>query len=504
MNLGFLFDLDCNNRYPKFPYNPTEAFLEFNSIINEYDKNNLIYQKIRSLFLHNKYDKKNIGTKHWNPFRGLVEKNQIVVIKPNLVLEERGALIGSNCITTNASVIRPILDYLYILQLIDNIKFKVVIGDIPLQSANFNKIIEQTGIKYLVEYYKRKFNFNLELLDLRQEIAIKDRYGFIEKRIKLSGDYLGYTKVHLNMSFFDEIIKDYKKFSIGDYDLKETKNKHKQIGEHYYLIPNTVLYADLFINIPKIKTHQKAGVTISLKNLIGINGDKSWLPHYRKGAPRFGGDEFSDDKFILKYINSKIRRLLQGKSKFFWIITKSINNKFIKNYFLKDRSGNKINQNRNEVLTSKKKMIMDGAWYGNNTLWRSILDLNYLLFFADKKGKIKETQQRNYLTLGEGIVAAEGNGPLNPKPRQNGLITLSDNPIIHDVCCSRLMGFDWKKIPQLRHSTELSNYFGFDGDVRKIEISGAYNTQIFQKYHFKELPNLNFLPSPGWLDHIEI
>jgi len=36
---------------------------------------------------------------------------------------------------------------------------------------------------------------------------------------------------------------------------------------------------------------QKAGITVSLKNLVGINGDKNWLPHHTEGNPNNGGDE---------------------------------------------------------------------------------------------------------------------------------------------------------------------------------------------------------------------
>ena len=51
----------------------------------------------------------------------------------------------------------------------------------------------------------------------------------------------------------------------------------------------TILGADLVINCLKMKTHKKAGVTLSMKNLIGINGDKNWLPHYRTGFASQGG-----------------------------------------------------------------------------------------------------------------------------------------------------------------------------------------------------------------------
>jgi uncharacterized protein (DUF362 family) len=40
------------------------------------------------------------------------------------------------------------------------------------------------------------------------------------------------------------------------------------LGELY--LPTTVLDADLFVSMPKLKTHHWAGVTLSMKNLFGI------------------------------------------------------------------------------------------------------------------------------------------------------------------------------------------------------------------------------------------
>src|SRR5690606_2650770 len=54
----------------------------------------------------------------------------------------------------------------------------------------------------------------------------------------------------------------------------------------------------LVINLPKLKTHKKTGVTLSLKNLVGINGDKNWLPHHSLGSVGEGGDEFPDSRLI--------------------------------------------------------------------------------------------------------------------------------------------------------------------------------------------------------------
>ena len=497
----FFFCINNKSKYPISPYSPPKDYPEFKSLIKDFDESNMVFDDIRKLFISAKYDIENIGTSMWNPFRGFIKNNQSVFIKPNLVMEEKNNLLGSNCITTHASVIRPILDYLLLLQRIDNLKFRIIIGDVPLQSANFAKIVQQTGLKSLVEYYKTKYEFDIELLDLRNEIIIVEDGGFIKEKIKVNNDPLGYTNIHLNESFLDEIINDSKKFSVGSYSDEETSKRHAQLNNHYYQIPNTILSSDLFINVPKIKTHQKAGITVALKNLIGISSDKSWIPHYRKGSPKFNGDEFSDEKYLLKYINRYIAKLLQNRSQLFWNFSKIINKKIIKPIFFKDQKPRYIDKRFSKGR--KIECLMSGAWCGNNTIWRPILDLNNCLLYLDKSGKIKDIIQRKYLCISDGIIGAEGNGPLDPVPKNLGLIAISINPVVNDLCCAAIMGFDWMKIPLLKNSIYLRDYFKFAGDLEDISIVGFINDGEYINYTYENLPNYQFIPPPGWMGQIE-
>src|SRR5690554_5888999 len=92
----------------------------------------------------------------------------------------------------------------------------------------------------------------------------------------------------------------------ADYD-EEITIAHHSGGRNAYLVARTVLSADLVVNVPKVKTHKKSGVTLSMKNLIGINGDKNWLPHYRAGFTSRGGDEFPRPNLY-----ARVRRLGAG------------------------------------------------------------------------------------------------------------------------------------------------------------------------------------------------
>lgn len=496
----FIYTSDKIFLYPEEPFHPDQNYPEFKDVFYQFDDKNKVYKTIRTFFINAGYDKKNIGTNNWNPFRDFLNDGNTVVIKPNLVYHETSQTINKSCLATHASVIRPIVDYLYLLKIKDNVKFNIIIADIPLQSADFQKTLIQTGLLSLQKFYLDKYDFQLNIMDLRYELAETDKNGFITRK-QLQGDPKGYTSIHLKNSFLDEIIKDSNKFSISDYEGLETSTKHRTKGHHFYHISNTILNADLFINIPKLKTHQKAGITIALKNLIGINGDKSWIPHFRKGSVENGGDEYPNEMIWYKNLNSKTRRLLQGNSKFLWTCAKYVNRIIFKKILLHH------NSNKNTIDQKKKtslKWVAGGAWYGNDTLWRPILDLNYLLFYFDNKGRENKFPTRKYICITDGIISGEGNGPLLPNPKNAGILSFSENPVINDICLSKIMGYDWKKIPQLKHSTELKEYFHFDGNCSSIKILQCDDKLSTHSINYCELPSLFFDPPPGWIDHIEL
>lgn len=104
------------------------------------------------------------------------------------------------------------------------------------------------------------------------------------------------------------------------------------------------------------------------------------------------------------------------------------------------------------VTLSMKNMfgIVPGARYGwpkNILHWRgiqqSILDLCATIPI--------------HFVIGDGIVAMEGNGPLNGTARTLGKIVLADDPVAADATCARLMGFHPERVS---HILEGSRFLG--------------------------------------------
>ncbi len=55
--------------------------------------------------------------------------------------------------------------------------------------------------------------------------------------------------------------------------------------------------------------------------------------------------------------------------------------------------------------------------------------------------------------IADGVVAMEGNGPLNGTPRPLGKIVLADDPVAADATCARLMGFEPDRIVHIREGS---------------------------------------------------
>ena len=90
-------------------------------------------------------------------------------------------------------------------------------------------------------------------------------------------------------SYLEPITTSENRFRVTNYNPDRLVNSHRK-GVHKYCIAKDVFDVDIVISLPKIKTHQKAGLTNAMKILVGVNGDKDFLPHHRLGAKGYGGD----------------------------------------------------------------------------------------------------------------------------------------------------------------------------------------------------------------------
>ncbi len=209
---------------------------------------------------------------------------------------------------------------------------------------------------------------------------------------------------------------------------RHTPVAHHTGGRHEYALPQTVLDADVIINVPKLKTHKKTGVTLALKSVIGLTSEKYWLPHFTAGDPSVGGDEYDRPQSVGERLEARLSRfpLPRGHS----LIARA-------------------------PRTDLPRRPQDGSWEGNDTLWRTILDLNRAVLYADREGVLQPVAQRRYLTIVDGIIAGEGEGPLGATPVRAGVLVGGTDPVVVDAVCARLIGFDPARIPQIARANGL-------------------------------------------------
>ena len=85
--------------------------------------------------------------------------------------------------------------------------------------------------------------------------------------------------------------------------------------------------------------------------------------------------------------------------------------------------------------------IRSGNWWGNRTTWRMCLDLNRCLYYSDAHGLHLDASKpaRTVLTVLDGSVAGEGNGPLAPRNVPLGVVLASTDPVAVDQASIDLM-----------------------------------------------------------------
>jgi len=472
-----LYTINNNLFYSDIPpYNPSVFYPEIANYISKDIGINNIYEDIRKIFIKLELDINNLNKPAWNPLKTFIKKGDHVVLKPNWVFDIRGRKELENSLITHGSFLRVVLDYVVIALKGSG---KITICDAPLQSASFEEILAENNLKDIVNIYK---DIDINIIDLRMEESILDNsMSKIIDKIKLSGDPMGYRTVNLGMdSFLNELCQNNAdlKFGVGDYDHEITNENHR-LNSHNYYISGSVLDSDVFINLPKLKAHKKSGITAALKNLVGINGSKAYLVHFSKVGSS-NGDEFPKNNIITKivgYIEYKIKPKVPT---YIWGIIRKIWSIY-KKFKLKNK------ENKNSSLLSA-----GGGWYGNDTIWRMIYDLNSIIFYSDKNGMMQKTQQRKYLSIGDGIISAEGEGPLHGTPVNSNLIIFGDDPISFDACFAELINFDVNKIPIISKYKDIKNY----------KFSDYNNTDKFQ-YVVKTNDLKPFEPPYGWRNNIE-
>ena len=223
----------------KAPFCPDRAFPEYpfrNS--NSLSDSNKVYETVRESFRLLGLDTQHFGLREWNPLGEIIQPGETIVLKPNFVRDFRETQIGDgDCLITHGSVIRAVLDYVYIAV---GYKGRIIIADAPQNDADFDAISRIAALTEIRDFYRQQANFEILLYDLRPEKAIKVD-GIIVGHKSLPGDPAGYVKVsHGYASSFSEVNHLCHLLYGSEYDTHEIRSHHYGTV-HEYLISKTIL-----------------------------------------------------------------------------------------------------------------------------------------------------------------------------------------------------------------------------------------------------------------------
>jgi uncharacterized protein (DUF362 family) len=401
-------------------------------------------------------------------FGSLIPPGARVLIKPNFVLHHNQGTGGMDPMITHQSVVRAVVN-----AALQGEPSEVIVGDAPIQTANFSALLKETGLDGWSDALTKRDSRFKGVKDFRRTTAqYVNGVRVAEENVLPEEEFVLFDLE--SDSLLEPITDEKDDFRVTCYDPRLMAKTHGR-GRHRYLVAKAVVEADVVINLPKLKTHKKAGITCALKNLIGINGNKEYLPHHRLGGANLGGDCYPGD--------SRVKRMLEYAA----------DQQNISDSAAMGKVWNGVATQLNRVLhLMGDNLGIEGSWSGNDTIWRTGLDLNRVILYGRVDGSMAQTPQRRVVHLADAIVAGQGDGPLSPQPLPLGLLFAGNNAACVDWFGARLLNYDPQLLPIVREAFGSFRWPIATCDPSDISLMGDWGNG------FKATPSV--LHPIGWRD----
>ena len=411
------------------------------------------------------------------PFANIIPSGAKVLIKPNFVLHANQGPWGIEPLVTQTSVVRAATE-----AALRAGASEVIVGDAPVQGCDFGELLRVNQLDVWAEALSRKDPRFRGIRDFRRTTCVTVDGVRIATEGVLAEDHFVLFDLGPD-SLLEPVTDPRESFRVTCYDPRLLAKTHAP-GRHQYLIAREILEADVIINLPKLKTHKKAGITCALKNLIGINGNKEYLPHHRFGGSNDGGDCYPGESRVKKLLERVADRQNMAAS-----ITAG-------------RVWNGVATQLDRVVRLQgDRLGIEGSWSGNDTIWRTCLDLNRILLYGRADASMAPNVQRRVVHVVDAVIAGHGDGPLAPQPLPMGLILAGHNAAAVDWVGARLLGFDPQRVPVVDHAFDAFKWqltaFGRD-DIR---LTGEWRPGVAERIADRRGgPVLPTIYPPGWVD----
>lgn len=360
-------------------------------------------------------------------FGAVIAAGARVLIKPNWVSHRNQGSGGFEPLVTHGSIVRAVAE-----AALETGLSMLTVGDAPLQTCDFEALINASGLReWAVALAERETRFR-GVRDFRRTVS--SVRGGVRMAAEDRQPLERFVLFDLGTESLLEPVTRPGRFRVTQYDPALMERTHSP-GRHEYLVARDVLEAEVIINLPKLKTHKKAGVTCALKNLIGINGNKEYLPHHRIGGAAEGGDCYPGRSVLKRMLEHTLDRQNSTRSTPVaagWNRAAEWLDRFA-------RAGG-------------DELGVEGSWSGNDTIWRTCLDLNRILLYGTPGGTLAPVPQRRVLHVVDAGTAGQGEGPLSPDPLALGLLLGGWSAAAVDHVGALLLGYDPALIPISRES----------------------------------------------------
>jgi uncharacterized protein (DUF362 family) len=461
--------------YPETPpFEPSEPYPEIAALgCPTSSSRNVPYALVRESLAALGLDPQQFGGPDWNPLGFLVQPGDSVFVKLNLVVHEHELGMAGLAGTINhGSVLRAVLDYLLIALKGEG---EIIVGDSPIKETDFDRALEVSGCAAVIQALDARTPVRIRATDIRDFTTRRDLQHVMRDHVQLPGDPRGYVEFDLGAeSFFHDSGVDPRLLrSTAEYYTNKCSEGHSR-GRHRYSVARSLIEADALISLSKLKVHRKAGTTLSQKNMVGTTNLKEWLPHHRLGSRRTGGDQYEDDaplafrirEHAMDYlVRSRLGQL--GRS---WLFP-----------------GVRMLE-RLPSIAGRDHRWEEGDWAGNDTIWRTLLDLNNCVLYGTPSGDIGPSRKR-YLSLVDGVVGGEAEGPLHPRPVPAGLVVAGSHPWSVDWIATREMGLRPEAVPYLNRCRD-----------SRYRLAPDFGPDELKVVRFGPPPTVAFDPPTGWED----